>query len=55
MAERSSCCLYYKSEAAQYCTNCPHRPLEERIQLIKDWLAKQAAGVPDEHDHDHVD
>jgi hypothetical protein len=55
MAERSSCCLYYKSESgtAQYCSNCPHRPQEERIQLIKDWLAKRASGESEEHDHDH--
>lgn len=45
MLDRVSCCLYYKVEGGGYCSNCPHRPQEERVELIKGWLEKLAAGT----------
>ncbi len=35
LLERSSCCLYYQVEGGDYCHSCPHRPLEERIELLR--------------------
>lgn len=48
MVDRTSCCLYYKVEDGEYCTSCPHRPHDERIERIKTWLEKEAAGVVEE-------
>ena len=43
MLDRVSCCLYFKVEDGDYCSTCPHRPPEERVGMIKNWLEKQAA------------
>lgn len=43
MVDRLSCCLWYKSPEGGYCSTCPLRPMEERVTLIKDWLATLAA------------
>jgi ferric iron reductase protein FhuF len=45
MIDRLSCCLYYKVEGGSYCSNCPHRPVEERISLTKAWMEREAAEV----------
>jgi hypothetical protein len=42
MVDRISCCLYFQVEGGHYCSSCPHRPPEERIDLIKKWLANSA-------------
>ncbi len=42
MVDRLSCCLYYKSPEGHYCSSCPHRPMEERVDIIKNWLATLA-------------
>jgi hypothetical protein len=44
MVDRISCCLYFKAEGASYCSTCPHRPQEERVALIKSWLAETCSG-----------
>ncbi len=43
MVDRVSCCLWYKVPDGGYCSACPHRPMEERVQKIKLWLATVAA------------
>jgi ferric iron reductase protein FhuF len=43
LLDRTSCCLYYKSESGTHCSNCPHRPRSERVRLIEDWLTERAA------------
>lgn len=45
LLERTSCCLYYKVEGGGYCHSCPHRPLEERIELVKRHMEEEAAGA----------
>ncbi len=47
LLDRVSCCLYYRVEGGKYCHSCPHRPVEERIDLMKkhwdDTAAKEAS------------
>jgi ferric iron reductase protein FhuF len=43
LLERTSCCLYYKVEGGGYCHSCPHRPLDERIELVKRHMEEEAA------------
>ncbi|MBX3003286.1 MAG: (2Fe-2S)-binding protein [Anaerolineales bacterium] len=43
LIDRVSCCLYYKTGEGHYCSNCPHRPMPQRIALIEEWLAERAA------------
>lgn len=43
MTDRTSCCLYYKVDGGQYCSTCPHRPMDERVERIKGWLEEEAA------------
>lgn len=43
MVDRVSCCLYYQVEDGHYCSTCPHRPMDERIERIRKWLADTAA------------
>ena len=43
LVDRLSCCLYYQCKEGRYCSSCPHRPQEERIDLIKTWLTNTAA------------
>ncbi len=43
LVDRVGCCLFYKAPEGRYCSSCPHRPLEERITLIKNWLETQSA------------
>lgn len=43
LLDRVSCCLFYKTDDGHYCSNCPHRPMPERITLIEGWLAERAA------------
>lgn len=45
LLERTSCCLYYKVEGGGYCHSCPHRPLEERVELVKRYMEEEAAGA----------
>lgn len=45
LLERTSCCLHYKVEGGGYCHSCPHRPLEERIELVKRHMEEEAAGA----------
>lgn len=42
LIDRVSCCLYYKTGEGHYCSNCPHRPMPERIERIKNWLGERA-------------
>lgn len=42
MVDRLSCCLYYKAPEGHYCSSCPHRPMEERVDIHKNWLATLA-------------
>lgn len=41
--DRVSCCLYYQVEGGKYCHSCPHRPVEERIALMKSHWDEMAA------------
>jgi hypothetical protein len=34
----STCCENFKRAGEEYCTNCPHRPREERIDAIREWV-----------------
>ena len=43
LLDRISCCLYYQVEGGKYCHSCPHRPVEERIDLMKHYWNEQAA------------
>jgi ferric iron reductase protein FhuF len=43
LLDRKSCCLYYQVEGGKYCHSCPHRPVEERIDLMKQFWQQQAA------------
>lgn len=43
MVDRVSCCLYYQVEDGHYCSTCPHRPMDERVERIRKWLADTAA------------
>lgn len=45
LIDRVSCCLYYKTDDGHYCSNCPHRPMPERITLIENWLGERAAAA----------
>jgi ferric iron reductase protein FhuF len=45
LLDRTSCCLYYKCDNGEYCSSCPHRPREERVQLHRNWLARRAEGA----------
>jgi ferric iron reductase protein FhuF len=45
LVDRTSCCLYYKCDSGEYCSSCPHRPKEERVELIKGWLEKRAGAT----------
>lgn len=42
LLDRTSCCLYYKVEGGGYCSSCPHRPLDERIELVKKHMEEEA-------------
>ena len=42
LLDRISCCLYYQVEGGKYCHSCPHRPVEERIDLMKQYWDEQA-------------
>lgn len=42
LLERTSCCLYYQVEGGGYCHSCPHRPLDERIELVKRHIEVEA-------------
>ncbi|HRF50844.1 MAG TPA: IucA/IucC family C-terminal-domain containing protein [Anaerolineales bacterium] len=42
MVDRVSCCRYFKVEGGGYCGNCPHRPLEERLSITRDWLVRRS-------------
>lgn len=43
MLERTSCCLYYQVKEGVYCHSCPHRPIDERIELVKKHMEEEAA------------
>lgn len=43
LLDRMSCCLYYQVEGGRYCHSCPHRPVEERIGLMKQFWDERAA------------
>jgi hypothetical protein len=42
LLDRISCCLYYQVEGGKYCHSCPHRPVEERIELMKKYWDETA-------------
>ena len=42
LLDRISCCLYFQVEGGRYCHSCPHRPVEERIHLMKQFWSEQA-------------
>lgn len=42
LLDRISCCLYYQVEGGKYCHSCPHRRVEERIDLMKQYWNEQA-------------
>lgn len=46
LVDRISCCLYYQVEDGHYCSSCPHRPLDERVGMIQEWLTQLAAQPP---------
>ncbi len=48
LIDRVSCCLFYKTDEGHYCSNCPHRPMPERIALIENWLGERAAAAATE-------
>lgn len=39
----SDCCVNFRIPGEEYCSTCPHRPREERIDVLQTWLAEQAA------------
>jgi len=41
MVDRVSCCRYFKVDGGGYCSNCPHRPLDERLAITRDWLIQR--------------
>lgn len=43
LLDRVSCCLYYQVEGGVYCHSCPHRPAEERVDLMKQFWSEQVA------------
>lgn len=43
MVDRGACCLWYKTPDGGYCSTCPLRPMEERVEMIKGWLETLAA------------
>jgi hypothetical protein len=38
----SDCCVNFRIPGEDYCSTCPHRPREERINVLQTWLAEQA-------------
>lgn len=42
LLDRVSCCLYYQVGDGKYCHSCPHRPVEERVDLMKQYWSEQA-------------
>lgn len=42
LLDRVSCCLYYQVGDGKYCHSCPHRPVEERVDLMKQFWSEQA-------------
>jgi ferric iron reductase protein FhuF len=43
LVDRISCCHYFKVPEGHYCSSCPHRPREERVGLIKEWMTRLAS------------
>lgn len=43
LLDRTSCCLYYKVDGGGYCHSCPHRPMDERIELVKKHMEEEHA------------
>jgi len=43
LLDRTSCCLYYQVDGGGYCHSCPHRPLDERIELVKRHMEEEHA------------
>jgi hypothetical protein len=39
----SDCCTNFKIPGETYCSTCPHRPRQERIEALQSWLAERAA------------
>jgi hypothetical protein len=39
----SDCCANFKIPGETYCSTCPHRPRQERIEALQSWLAERAA------------
>lgn len=37
------CCVNFRIPGESYCTTCPHRPRQERIDALLAWFAEQAA------------
>jgi FhuF-like iron-sulfur protein len=38
----SDCCVNFRIPGEDYCSTCPHRPREERIDVLQTWLAGQS-------------
>lgn len=43
LLDRTSCCLYYQVDGGGYCHSCPHRPMDERIELVKRHMEEEHA------------
>jgi hypothetical protein len=39
----STCCDNFKRAGEDYCSNCPHRRREERIEALREWVASLPA------------
>jgi hypothetical protein len=35
----NDCCCNFRLPDADYCDNCPHRPREERLAALREWIA----------------
>ncbi|MCW5877926.1 MAG: (2Fe-2S)-binding protein [Anaerolineales bacterium] len=45
MVNRNSCCLYYRTDNSGMCSSCPHRPLEERVEMVRKHIEEEHANA----------
>lgn len=41
----NDCCVNFRIPGESYCTTCPHRPRQERIDALQAWLAERTAAT----------